>query len=221
MDKARTGELYQFHGVPHPAFVAFNTAEWGSGRKMLLQHIGEKIGYPAVIKPSDQGSAVGVSIVKNSRELIRAVTATSKRFPRLMAQKFIKGREATCGILEKDGKPFALPPTRIIPNLGEFYDYKSKYAAGGSTHVCPADFPSEVNKQIQKLALKAHGALGCRGMSRTDIFVGDDGELWVIETNTIPGMTPTSLLPEAAGKAGINFSTMLDLIIEAAIRPSH
>ncbi len=135
-----------------------------------------------------------------------------------MVQKFIKGKEATCGVIEKDGKIMPLPPTHILPNLGEFYDYKSKYAAGGSTHICPADFPPEVNKKIQTLALQAHIALGCQGMSRTDIFYGDDGKFYIIETNTIPGMTPVSLFPEAAGKAGIPFDKMLDLIIKAGLK---
>ena len=134
-----------------------------------------------------------------------------------MAQKFIKGKEATCGVLEKGGQLVVLPPTHILPNLGEFYDYKSKYAAGGSTHICPADFGDAVNQQIQNLAIMAHKALDCRGMSRTDIFVGDDKKLYILETNTIPGMTPTSLFPEAAGKAGISFGKMLDYIIEASL----
>ena len=134
-----------------------------------------------------------------------------------MAQKFIKGQEATCGVLKKNGQLTALPPTHILPNLGKFYDYKSKYSSGGSTHICPADFTPEINTQIQKLAILAHKALGCRGMSRTDIFVGEDKKLYIIETNTIPGMTPTSLFPQAAAKAGISFPQMLDYIIKASL----
>ena len=155
-----------------------------------------------------------------------------------MAQKFIKGQEATCGVLEISGAPIALPPTRILPNFGEFYDYKSKYQAGGSQHICPADFDAEINTQIQKLAIMAHKALGCRSMSRTDIFVDGDlstspkprakrsgsgqygagKKLYILETNTIPGMTPTSLFPEAAAKAGVDFNRMLDYIINASIK---
>jgi len=108
-----------------------------------------------------------------------------------------------------------LPPTHILPQLDKFYDYKSKYAPGGSKHICPADFPAEINETIQKLALTAHKALGCSGMSRSDFFFSDDGQVYIIETNTIPGMTSTSLLPEAAGKADISFTKMLDLIVKA------
>ncbi len=168
-----------------------------------------------VIKPVDQGSAVGVSIIKSKEELKKSIDTTIKKFPWLMAQKFIKGQEATCGVLEKNGEVMVLPPTHILPKLGKFYDYKSKYKSGGSTHICPADFTPEINTQIQKLAIMAHKALGCRGMSRTDVFVEDNKNLYIIETNTIPGMTPTSLFPEAAAKAGISFSQMLDCIIFA------
>ena len=218
MDKEKTAEIYRVHNLPTPDFIAFGPKEWKNERAAIVNHVKKYLGFPAVIKPTNQGSAVGTAIVKNEKKLISEVTRIIKQFPRLMIQTFIKGQEATCGILEKNGEAFALPPTRIISNANEFYDYQSKYAPGGSTHVCPADFPAEVNKKIQTLALKAYLALGCRGMSRTDIFVADTGKLWIIETNTIPGMTPTSLLPEAAGKAGISFTKMLDMIIAASFK---
>lgn len=218
MSKVHAAAMYREHDIPTPDFVHFTKQEWSHHKKELLL-LAEKVsGFPAVIKPADQGSAVGVSIVKDRASLERALAKTFKEFSWLIVQKFVKGREATCGVLEKNGTAFALPPTRIIANFGEFYDYASKYKAGGSTHVCPADFAPSVNAAIQDLALRAHRALGCRGMSRTDIFVADNGALWVIETNTIPGMTPMSLLPEAAGKAGIAFPKMLDLIVASSLR---
>ncbi len=217
MNKVYANQIYFANGLPFPQFVHFKKDGWKDRRDIILSDIKNKIGFPCVVKPVDQGSAVGVSIVRNELELIKTINKTIKKFPWLMAQKFIKGKEATCGVLEKDGAPMTLPPTRIIPNLGEFYDYKSKYAAGGSSHVCPADFDHEVNHHLQELALKAHIALGCRGMSRTDIFVADDGGYYILETNTIPGMTKTSLFPEAAKAAGIPFSEMLDLIIKASL----
>lgn len=218
MDKVKSGELYQQHGLPHPDFVSFNSDDWKKDAPGLLQRIAREIKFPVVLKPSDQGSSVGVSFPKNSAELEKAINTTVRTFPHLLVQKFIRGREATCGVLESNGVPFALPPTRIIANLAESYDFDSKYAPGGSTHVCPADFGVSINKAIQKLAVLAHQALGCRGMSRTDVFVADNGALYIIETNTIPGMTPTSLLPEAAQKAGISFPAMLDLIVACSLR---
>lgn len=217
MDKIRTGEVYKTYNLPTPEFIHFTKSEWKKEQANILQKAEQTIGLPAVVKPVDQGSAVGVSIVKTEEELKKTITKTISKFNRLMVQKFIKGSEATCGVLEKNGKAFALPPTHILPQAEVFYDYKSKYKPGGSKHICPADFSAEINQKIQELALKAHKVLGCRGMSRTDIMVGERGDLYLLETNTIPGMTPTSLLPEAAEKAGIPFSKMLDLIIEASL----
>lgn len=215
MNKVYAGLMYQVWKLPHPEFIDITAKYWKKFKKEILKAINSQVGYPCVVKPVDQGSAVGVSIIKTEEDLIKAVNKTIKTFPWLMAQRFIKGQEATCGVLEKKGEAMALPPTHILPQLGKFYDFKSKYAAGGSTHVCPADFSEEINKQMQDYAIKAHLALSCRGMSRTDLFLSDDGKVYVIETNTIPGMTATSLFPEAAEKAGIPFVKMLDLIIES------
>lgn len=220
MHKAVAGQAYVVNGLPHPRFISFQAAEWKKNRVALVRRILQEISFPLVVKPFDQGSSVGVSFPKSKVELEKVITKTLKQFPNLMVQAFIKGREATCGVLEKNGELFALPPTRIIANLAETYDFASKYKPGGSTHICPADFAPEINIKIQELAVAAHSILGCRGMSRTDIFVADNGKLYIIETNTIPGMTPTSLLPEAAGKAGITFAKMLDLIIMATLRQS-
>ena len=217
MNKVYAAQVYLANGLPHPDFVHFKKDAWKRNQDWIINDIVSKVGFPMVVKPVDQGSAVGVSKIKSHDELVKVFEKTIKLFPSLMAQKFIKGQEATCGVLEKDGLAMALPPTHILPNLGEFYDYKSKYSTGGSTHICPADFGEITNEQIQNLAILAHKALNCRGMSRTDIFVADDKKLYILETNTIPGMTPTSLFPEAAAKAGIGFSKMLDYIVKAAL----
>lgn len=217
MNKVYSGLTYYSWHLLHPPFIDITVKNWKKHKKEVLRAINVSVGYPCVVKPVDQGSAVGVSIIKTQDDLEKAIGKTIKQFPWLMAQKFIKGQEATCGVLEKNGAAFALPPTHILPQLGKFYDYKSKYASGGSKHICPADFPIEINKTMQDMALTAHKALGCRGMSRSDFFYGDDGKVYIIETNTIPGMTGTSLLPEAAKQAGIKFPKMLEMIINAAL----
>lgn len=217
MNKVFSAQIFFANGLPYPEFIHFKKDGWKREKEKIIQDIVGKIKFPVVIKPVDQGSAVGVNIVKSKEELKKVIDKTIKSFSWLMAQKFVAGKESTCGVLEIDGTIQALPPTHILPNLGEFYDYKSKYKSGGSTHICPADFNDKTNLEIQKLAIQAHNALGCRGMSRTDIFVGNDSNLYILETNTIPGMTPTSLLPEAAAKAGISFPQMLDCIIKASV----
>ncbi|HSR88957.1 MAG TPA: D-alanine--D-alanine ligase [Candidatus Udaeobacter sp.] len=217
MNKVFSAQIYAANGLPYPEFIHFKKDGWKRNSNKIINDIVAKLSFPLIIKPVDQGSAVGVSKIKSSAELKKVIDKTIKKFPWLMAQKFISGQEATCGVLERDGELMALPPTHILPNFDEIYDYKSKYSKGGSTHICPADFGDTVNQQIENLAIAAHRALNCRGMSRTDIFVGDDKNLYILETNTIPGMTPTSLFPEAAAKAGINFSKMLDYVIQASL----
>lgn len=217
MNKALAGRIYQKINLPHPEFLDFTRAGWRRYKRLILKNIARRIRYPAVIKPVDQGSAVGVYIVQTQTDLVNKIKLAGKKFDWLMVQRFIKGQEATCGVLEKRGEPVALPPTHIKPVLGQFYDYKAKYAKGGSIHVCPADFSKAINKKLKEYAVIAHQTFACRSMSRTDFLVTDRGKIFVIETNTIPGMTLTSLLPEAAGKVGISFSKMLDLIIEASL----
>lgn len=218
MNKVYTGEIYYANNLPSPQFINFKKYGWKNNLQVVLDDIKKNIGYPCVLKPVDQGSSVGVSIVKNETELIRTTNKIINKFPWLMVQKFVKGKEITCGVLEKDGLAFALPPTHIVANLGEFYDYDSKYKNSGSTHICPADLPESVNHNIKELAVRVHLALGCNGMSRTDIFYGEDEHFYIIETNTIPGMTPVSLLPESARVDGISFPKMLDLIIKAGLK---
>lgn len=217
MNKVFSHQIYFANGIKYPDFIHFKKNDWKENQVEILKQLGEKIGLPAVIKPVDQGSSVGVTIVRTDAELRSNIDKTMRQFPWLMVQKFVNGQEATCGVLEIKGKPVALPPTRIVANAGKFYDFKSKYSSGGSTHVCPADFDPAINTRLQQLAVQAHQALDCSGMSRTDFFVSGD-EIFAIETNTIPGMTKTSLLPEAAKAAGIPFGDMLDHIMRAALR---
>jgi len=216
MNKVLSAQIYWMNKMDTPDFEHFHKKEWVRSKKEIVKTVSKEIGFPCVLKPVNQGSTVGVKLVKKRSDLEKELNKSFKDFDWMMAQKFIKGKEATCGVLEKSGKPFALATTHILPVLGEFYDYKAKYAKGGSTHICPADFSDKINKVLQEKAILAHNALGCGGMSRTDFFVEDKtGKIQVIETNTIPGMTSTSLLPEAAKKVGISFSKMLDLIIKA------
>ena len=135
-------------------------------------------------------------------------------------QKFIRGREITCGVVEgANGALLPLPPVEILAKAGKFYDYKSKYTDGGSEHIIPPKNMSErMVKKIQDAACLTHNVLGCRGMSRTDFILKDDGSLYILEINTLPGMTSTSLLPESAKAVGIGFPMLLDLIIKSALR---
>ncbi len=172
------------------------------------------IPLPIVVKPSREGSTVGVVIVKNERELDSAMAEAAKYDGELLIEKFVRGQELTVGILGDE----ALPILEIIPK-GGFYDFTNKYpflnpqAGGGAEHVCPAKIDNDKTKEIQDLALKAYHALGLQVYSRVDVILSENGEPFVLEINTIPGMTEASLLPEAAAAAGITYVDLCARII--------
>jgi len=205
MDKQMTNIVYAASGLRVPPYIVIES------KKARLNGVS----VPFVVKPVDGGSSVGVSIVKTKKEIAAAFAKAFKESRRVMVQKYIKGKEITCGIIEDEaGRPFALPPTEIVPQSAAFFDYHAKYAVGGSLEITPARISAPQMKEIQKLALRAHCALGCRGMSRSD-FILSGGKFYILETNTIPGMTEASLLPKAAAAAGISFPALLDMIIGA------
>jgi D-alanine-D-alanine ligase len=186
------------------------TPEWE------IVEIGQRptISAPLVVKPARQGSTVGVVIVKNASELDSAITEAGKYDRKLLIEKFVSGRELTIGVLGDQ----ALPILEIIPK-GGFYDFNNKYpflnpqGGGGAEHVCPAKIDPAKSKQIQEQALRAFRALGLVVYGRVDILLSDSGEPFVLEVNTIPGMTKASLLPEAAAAAGINYVDLCARII--------
>lgn len=208
MDKQMTNIIYSTVGLRVPPSVVLN----GPSAKV------PSISFPVVVKPVDGGSSVGVSIVKKKEELALALKTAFKESRRVMLQKYIKGKELTCGVIESaPGEAFALLPTEIVPRVATFFDYHEKYAMQGSLEITPARIPEAQIREVQKLALSAHGALGCRGMSRSD-FILDDKKFYILETNTIPGMTEASLLPKAAAAIGISFPSLLDLIIDSGLK---
>jgi len=176
------------------------------------------VGLPCVIKPVDEGSSVNVSIIHNESDLRPALNHALALNARLLVEKYITGTEVTVSVVSGQGDELlALPVIEIVPTA-EFYDYRSKYAQGGSEHFCPARLPAAVLERCQEAAKQAHRILGCSGASRSDFIVSPDGTPWVIETNTIPGMTQTSLLPQAAEHLGVDASLLYTYLIEAAIQ---
>jgi D-alanine-D-alanine ligase len=203
MDKARSKELFKRAGLP--------TAPW-----VLLQDPHERVPgtftLPCVVKPNRQGSTVGISIVKQRSELAAALRLAWKHDTQVMIEKFCPGREITVGVMGER----ALPVVEIVPKH-EFYDYESKYAPGMSEHIIPARMSASQLKEAQRLAVAAHKALGCRGVSRVDLIVGHGGRMDILEVNTLPGMTATSLLPDAARHAGIAFEELVARMVYEAL----
>ena len=224
MDKPRQSALFRQAGLDIPYFIVAQKDEWKKNKNRILRGIAEKFVFPCVVKPANRGSSVGVSIVgSDPTKLESALNSAFSYSDSVLVQKFIKGREITCGVVENEkGLLLPLPPTEILAKAGAFYDYKSKYADGGSEHIIPPrNISMRLLKKIQDAACLTHNILGCRGMSRTDFILSPKGKLYVLEINTLPGMTSTSLLPEAAKTAGISFPKLLDLIIQSAVNKSR
>ena len=171
---------------------------------------------PVVIKPATEGSSIGISLARTLDELEAGLAAAFHYDAQVLVEEFIEGTEITGAVLG-NATPQALPLVEICPaDHYTFFDYDAKYQPGASQEICPARLDPEVAKRAQTCALKAHQALGCRGYSRTDMIVRDD-KIYVLETNTIPGMTATSLFPQAAKAAGVEFPALLDRLIELAL----
>jgi D-alanine-D-alanine ligase len=202
-DKIQSKERFQKGGISTPEWEVITVDERPS------------LALPIVIKPPREGSTVGVHIIKSETEIYPAMRDLARFGRDVLVESFISGRELTVGVLGDQ----ALPIIEIIPK-GGFYDFTNKYpflnpaAGGGAQHVCPANIEEAKTKEIQRLARRAHRALGLEVYSRVDVILADDGSVYVLEANTIPGMTETSLLPEAAAVAGISYPDLCVRIIE-------
>ena len=215
MDKAMTKRLFRSAGIPVIEDLQVRRGEEADGTALLAQ-VAEKLGYPVFVKPNAEGSSFGGRKVETPEELLPALTNALHYDPKAIIERYVSGTEITVGVLgNAHGELVSLPIVEIVPKSA-FYDFESKYADGGSEHIIPARLPESVTRQAQALALQCHNLLGCRGMSRTDMLVVGE-TLVVLEVNTIPGMTPTSLLPQAAEHAGISFPQLLDRFLTSAL----
>jgi len=203
MDKDIAKVLFECSGILTP--------EWFTLKKYEI--VPEIKKYPVVVKPAAQGSAIGVSIVRKASEFAQAVKEAFKFDDTVIVEQFISGTEITVGVL--DGK--ALPVVEIIPK-GKFYDFKSKYAKGGSKHIIPARISRKAYAQARKTAEKVFKTLKCRAVSRIDMIVDKNGKIWVLENNTVPGMTETSLLPDEGRAEGLSFPDLVLKILECSLK---
>ena len=212
MDKVLCKAAYLSVGIDTPSYRVLFRDDF-SGDKLV--EAADALGFPLVIKDPVGGSSIGMGIAKDLDEAGQIVNDLFKNSNRLLCEKFIKGQEASCGYIEGIETP--LPPTEMRMTTREYFDYEAKYN-GECREVTPAEFPEELTKRIQQLAKKAHLAIGGAGYSRTDVRIDADGKLWALETNTLPGMTPTSILPAEAAAVGIDYSHLIDLIIDTSLK---
>ena len=201
-------------GLPTPDFLSFNeTAFKELGAADALGAVEERLGFPLVVKPADQGSALGIRFALSAADVPAALVAAFSYSSKVLLEAHVRGRDLAVSIL--DGA--ALPVVEAVPEDAGPYDFAARYTIGRTRFNCPADLPEEVGRRAQELALAVHECLGCRGFSRVDLMRDEEtGELTVLELNTVPGLTDTSLLPQAADAAGIDFDALVGRILALA-----
>lgn len=210
MDKVASKRVFEACDLLTPASWVLR-----AGEPVDVPAIADALGGKTVVKPVSEGSSVGMSIVHEAAELGPAIDLAFRHDETVLVERFVAGAEVTVGVIG-NRELLALPTLEIVPEH-EFYDYDSKYIPGMSRHIIPARVSDEARAECQRVAVEAHRALGCRGMSRADTIVTQTGEVYLLEVNTIPGMTCTSLLPDAARAAGIEFPELCDRLVSLAL----
>lgn len=210
MDKVITKRMLRDAGISTPACLIVNKKESGIKEKII-----QRFSLPVVIKPASQGSSIGVEIVKEENQLDEALANAFKYSRDILVEEFIGGKELTVSMMQKDGEVVALPVIHIAPHSG-MYDYHSKYTKGATEYICPADLDEETIKKVQEISKQAYEVLGCSGVARADVMLDEEGNGYVLEINTVPGMTATSLVPKAAAAAGISFPELCNIILQSA-----
>lgn len=207
MNKSLFKKIMVAERIPTADFLIFE-------RKCPKETVWKKFSPPVVVKPSSQGSSVGVSIVRRKNDLAGVVKKAFNYGQRIVIEKYLNGMEVTCGVIGNENL-FALPVVEIVPKK-EFFDYEAKYQNGMSEEIVPARISSTLTKKVQETAIRVYKAIGCRGFGRIDMIIYQNIP-HVLEINTIPGLTPNSLLPKEAAAAGISYPKLLDKIIELAL----
>jgi D-alanine-D-alanine ligase len=212
MDKAMSKKIFEREGILTPGWFLINDLD-PSNTPPIRKRIEAEFGFPCVVKPNNQGSTVGLTVVNDWKDLKKALECARDYSSRILVENFIAGRELTVAVLGD----MPLPVVEIIPEHG-IYDYECKYTHGKSNYVCPAEISEEKSKEIQVLGLKAFQALGCEGYARVDFRYGEDEQFYCLEVNTLPGMTSLSLVPMAAKALGIDVPNLVDRIAGLALR---
>ncbi len=216
LDKARTKTVYRAVGLPVAEDVVV-----AAGDDPAWSALAEQIGLPCVLKTAESGSSVGIEIIDSETQLAeRGAALLATGTDSLMVERYVTGREFTVAVLEDlDGSLRALPPVEIRPVVARFFDYTAKYTPGATDEICPAPIDDDLADHFAALGIAAHRALGCRHYSRTDVILCEDTQTSVLlETNTLPGLTPLSLFPKAAVAAGMSFAELVRRLVDLALR---
>jgi D-alanine-D-alanine ligase len=219
-DKALAKHLMRDAGIATPDFYAFSeTAFKELGAGLALPSIEERLEFPIVVKPACQGSSLGIKFARSPDDVPAALIAAFSYDRRVLLERHVEGRELAVSVIEgADGSdPVALPIVEIVPREEDFYNFTARYEIGRTTYVCPAELPAETTERLQRTALQAYALFGCYGFARIDMILDHDDAAQVLEINAIPGLTETSLLPQAADAAGISFDDLIARLVESAL----
>jgi D-alanine-D-alanine ligase len=218
-DKVLAKHAMRDAGIPTPDFFAFSEAAFESlGAARGLPAIEERLRFPLVVKPAVQGSALGIKFARSPADVPAALVAAFSYDRKVLLERYVPGRELAISIIEQDGEARALPIVEALPQEEDYYDFEARYEIGRTRFVCPAELSSAVAERAATVALDTYRLLGCSGFARVDLMAeGED--LQVLELNPIPGLTETSLLPQAAEAAGIGFDELIERIVSAVQQP--
>jgi D-alanine-D-alanine ligase len=221
-DKVLTKHALRDQGIPTPDFYAFNeTAFQALGAAGALPAIEDRLAFPIVVKPAGQGSALGIKFARTPADVPAALVAAFSYDRKVMLERHVTGRDLAVSILDQGGEPRALPIVEAVPQHEDFYDFESRYEIGRTKFACPAELGPKLADRASQIALDVYRLLGCSGFARVDLMLeSDSDELYVLEANPIPGFTETSLLPQAAEAAGIDFDRLIERILDAAPVPA-
>jgi D-alanine-D-alanine ligase len=217
-DKVLAKHAMRDSSIPTPDFYAFNeTAFKELGVAQALPAIEQRLEFPIVVKPASQGSALGIKFARTPEDVPAALVAAFSYDRKVLLERHVSGRDLAVSILEDGGEPVALPIVEAVPKQEDFYDFEARYEIGRTTFVCPAELDEPVAARAAEIALDTYRMLGCSGFARVDLMLEHDtDELYVLEANAIPGLTETSLLPQAAEAVGIGFDELIERILSAA-----
>jgi D-alanine-D-alanine ligase len=221
-DKVLAKHAMRDAGIPTPDFFAFNeTAFKELGAAQALPAIEDRLRFPIVVKPAGQGSALGIKFARVPADVPAALVAAFSYDRKVLLERHVPGRDLAVSIIDQDDAPRALPIVEAVPMQEDFYDFESRYEIGRTRFVCPAELDAAVAARASELAVEVYELLGCSGFARVDLMLesGTD-ELFVLEANVIPGLTETSLLPQAADAAGIGFDELIERIVGAVRVPA-
>jgi D-alanine-D-alanine ligase len=217
-DKVLTKHAMRDHGIPTPDFFSFSeTAFQALGAAEALPAIEDRLRFPIVVKPASQGSALGIKFARTPADVPQALVAAFSYDRKVLLERYVPGRDLAVSIIHGTGDGHqALPIVEAVPEQDDFYDFESRYEIGRTRFVCPAELPGETAAEARDLAVAVYELLGCRGFGRVDLMLdAETGELYVLEADTVPGLTETSLLPQAADAEGIGFDQLIERILGA------